>query len=169
MNQSTKSSRGVHLRALSVVLSSALLFAMNVQAEQSAMTRHVRQQVASGQALFLHPLSATESLRLNIALPLRNEAELNNVMKDLYDPHSPFFHQFLSVEEFTDRFGPTEEDYAEVVRFAEQNGLIGHQHVAESDAFECRGVSREYRESLPGKDGRLSAPDGTAHLLLAGP
>ncbi len=27
------------------------------------------------------------------------------------------------MQEFTERFGPTEEDYAAVIRFAEQNGL----------------------------------------------
>src|SRR5690349_20609706 len=31
--------------------------------------------------------------------------------------------KFLSVEEFTQRFGPSQEDYAEVIRFAKQNGL----------------------------------------------
>ncbi len=90
---------------------------------QSVLTRHVRQQVTTGQAPFLHELPANQSLRLNIALPLRNEAELDDLLKGVADPQSPLFQQFLSVQEFTDRFGPTEEDYAEVVHFAEQSGL----------------------------------------------
>jgi len=66
---------------------------------------------------------AAQSLRLNIALPLRNEAGLNDLLQKLYDPKSSLFHQFLSVQEFTARFGPIEQDYDAVVRFAEENGL----------------------------------------------
>src|SRR4030095_156312 len=58
-----------------------------------------------------------------MALTLRNEAKLDDVLKKLYDPKSGLYHQFLSVEEFTARFGPTEQDYAEVTQFAEENGL----------------------------------------------
>jgi len=110
---------------LYVLLCSAmLLFVMETQAQaQSIPTRHVRHEVISGEASFLNRLPATQSLRLNIALPLRNESELDDLLQELYDPQSPSFHQFLSVQEFTERFGPTEEDYAAVIRFAEQNGL----------------------------------------------
>jgi kumamolisin len=125
MNQSGKSYGVAVLRGLYVLLCSAmLLFVMETQAQaQSMSTRHVRQEVISGKATFLNWLPATQSLRLNIALPLRNESELDDLLQELYDPQSPSFHQFLSVQEFTERFGPTEEDYAAVIRFARQNGL----------------------------------------------
>ena len=71
----------------------------------------------------LEPAARYSGLAADIALPLRNESELDDLLQELYDPQSPSFHQFLSVEEFTERFGPTEEDYAAVIRFAEQNGL----------------------------------------------
>ena len=125
MNQSGKSYGVPVLRRLYVLLCSAmLLFVMETQAQaQSIPTRHVRHEVISGEASFLNRLPATQSLRLNIALPLRNESELDDLLQELYDSQSPSFHQFLSVQEFTERFGPTEEDYAAVIRFAEQNGL----------------------------------------------
>jgi subtilase family serine protease len=90
-------------------------------AAQSVLTRHVHQE--RGEAAPLNRLAANQSLRLNIALPLRNEAELDDLLLKLYDPQSSFFHQFLSVDEFTDRFGPSKADYATVVHFAEENGL----------------------------------------------
>jgi len=125
MNQSTKRYGVTVLRGLEVVLYSAmLLFVTETHAQaQSMPTRHVRQEVISGEASLLNRLPATQSLRLNIALPLRNEAELDYLLQKLYDPQSPSFHQFLSVQEFTEQFGPTEEDYAAVVGFARQNGL----------------------------------------------
>jgi len=107
-----------------LLCSAMLLFVMETQAQaQSMPTRHMRQEVISGEARFLNRLPATQSLRLNIALPLRNESELDDLLQELYDPQSPSFHQFLSVQEFTERFGPTEEEYAAVIRFARQNGL----------------------------------------------
>jgi subtilase family serine protease len=90
---------------------------------QSLPTRHVRQEVASGEAYFISRLPATQSLQLDIVLPLRNHSALNDVLQKLSDPQSPWFQQFLSAAEFTERFGPTAGDYREVIRFAEQNGL----------------------------------------------
>src|ERR1700675_4184870 len=117
------------LRRISVVAAlcvaaccAVLLFAPGAQA-QNLPTRHVRDEVKSGEAKLKGHLPATQMLKLNIALPLRNEAELDDLLQKLTDPKSSLYHQFLSVEEFTARFGPTEQDYAEVVRFAEENGL----------------------------------------------
>jgi hypothetical protein len=45
------------------------------------------------------------------------------LLVDLYDPASPRFRQFLSPEEFTRRFGPTEQDYARVIAFMRANDL----------------------------------------------
>jgi hypothetical protein len=44
-------------------------------------------------------------------------------LKELYDPSSPFYRQFLTVDEFTSTFGPSQEDYDAVIRFAETNGF----------------------------------------------
>jgi subtilase family serine protease len=110
----------------------ALLFVIQIvprsraqaQSESKRMpTRHLRQQISSGETPLLGALPDTQSLRLNIALPLRNESELDTLLQRLYDPQDPLFHQFLSVEQFTERFGPTAEDYAAVVQFAQDNGL----------------------------------------------
>jgi len=101
-----------------------LLFAAGTKAqEQSMSTRHIHKEMAGGQAKMLGHLPETQQLKLNIALPLRNEAELDNLLQKLYDPKSGLYHQFLSVEEFTARFGPTEQDYTEAARFAEEKGL----------------------------------------------
>ena len=68
-------------------------------------------------------LPATNHLYLAIGLPVRNEAGLDELLRQLYDPRSTNFHKFLTLPEFTARFGPTEQDYQAVTRFAEANGL----------------------------------------------
>jgi subtilase family serine protease len=109
------------LRGVSLLVYSAMLLfaAEGVTLAQSVQTRHLRDEVKNGEAKFVNRLPATQSLRLNIALPLRNEAGLEK----FYDPKSSLFHQFLSVQEFPARFGPIEQDYDAVLRFAEENGL----------------------------------------------
>jgi len=97
-------------------------FVGQVQA-QSFMTRHMPEVTLGGQATSLGRLPATQVLRLVIALGLRHQPELESFLEELYDPSSPSYRQFLTVEEFTARFGPGQEDYDAVIHFAEANGL----------------------------------------------
>jgi subtilase family serine protease len=87
------------------------------------LTRHVRDVTLNGQARLVGKLPATQSMRLVLVLPLGNQAKLDDFLKNLYDPSSASFRQFLSVEEFTTLFGPSAEDYDAVIRFAETNGF----------------------------------------------
>ena len=68
-------------------------------------------------------LPAATNLDLAIGLPLRNQAALASLLQQLYDPASPNYHHYLTPEEFTAQFGPTEQDYQKVVNFAKANGL----------------------------------------------
>ena len=88
-----------------------------------AHTRHVRDVVQTRQASLVGQPSAAQLLNLNIALPLRNESELDQLLQQMYDPQSPGYHQYLTVAQFTGQFGPSEEDYQAVVHFADANGL----------------------------------------------
>ena len=68
-------------------------------------------------------LAGTNRLNLAIGLPLRNQEALTNLLRQIYDPAGPNYHHFLTQEQFTDRFGPTEKDYRAVIAFAKANGL----------------------------------------------
>lgn len=91
MNRSRTGCRSIVLRRLHVLLGSAmLLVVLQSQAPaQSLSTRHVRQEIFSGEAQFQSRLPATQSLSLNISLPLRNEAQLDTLLQQLYDPPKP--------------------------------------------------------------------------------
>ena len=65
----------------------------------------------------------TNRLNLAIGLPLRNQAALDKLLQQIYDPASPNFRQYLTPEQFAERFGPTEQDYQAVIDFAKANGL----------------------------------------------
>ena len=103
---------------------SILFFTAAAQAEQHpVLTSHVPEAVSSGVAPFVGHLPDTQRLILAISLPLRNQAELDNLLQQIYDPHSPSFRKYLSVHEFAERFGPTESDYAAVLQYSRAQGL----------------------------------------------
>jgi uncharacterized repeat protein (TIGR01451 family) len=83
---------------------------------------HVPAVVSQLQAEGLLP--ATTNLNLAIGLPLKNREELANLLQQIYDPTSANYHHYLTPEEFTGRFGPSQEDYQNVINFANANGLI---------------------------------------------
>ncbi|HZT23155.1 MAG TPA: protease pro-enzyme activation domain-containing protein [Verrucomicrobiae bacterium] len=66
---------------------------------------------------------ANQVLHLAIGLPLRNTNELAQLLEQVYDPASTNYHRYLTPAEFTERFGPTEQDYQMVENFARVNGL----------------------------------------------
>lgn len=128
MNGFRRKRSGVQVRVFSAALIAAVIVLLFLPARaqmtgQLPRTRHTRDAVTTGRAALVGYVEPTQLLRLNLALPLRNEAELDAELEQLYDPTSNSFHQFLSVAEFTERFGPTQEDYDAVIRFAEANGL----------------------------------------------
>src|SRR5271163_3121079 len=90
---------------------------------QSVMTHHVREVTRNGEALALGQLPAGQILTLDIVLPLRDPAGLKIFLSEIYNPASPSYRHFLTVPEFTARFGPTQEDYDAVVLFAKMNGF----------------------------------------------
>jgi subtilase family serine protease len=68
-------------------------------------------------------LDSSQRLNLAIGLPLRNQVQLTNFLDQLYNPTSPNWHRYLTVEQFTEQFGPTANDFEAVVNFAQRNGF----------------------------------------------
>ena len=104
-------------------LLSLLSFATTTSQAQSMSTRHVREVVRTGEAKSVGQLPSKQVMTLDVVLPLRDSAGLDSFLQQLYNPSSPSYRHFLTVPEFTQRFGPTEQDYDSVVRFAEAHGF----------------------------------------------
>src|SRR5271154_353173 len=119
---------------------------------QSVMTRHVREATRSGEAKPMGQLAPDKIMNLDLVLPLRDQAGLDAFLKELYDPDSSSYRHFLTVSEFTERFGPTQEDYDAVVRFAKANG------------FEVIGGSRDGMEVQI--QGPVSAIERAFHVTM---
>ncbi len=119
---------------------------------QAAMTRHTRDAVVNGTAKLLGQQPSSQTMRLEIVLPLRNEGELQSLLRDLYDPSSPSYRRFLTVDEFTNRFGPSQRDYDTAIAFAKAHG------------FQVASTSRN-RLNL-GVTGRVSNIERAFHVTI---
>ncbi|HZT44291.1 MAG TPA: protease pro-enzyme activation domain-containing protein [Chthonomonadaceae bacterium] len=87
-----------------------------------ALPDHVP-QAAIAQARLLGRVDANQPIQLALVLPLRNQTELEDLIQRLYDPRDPQYGKYLTPEQFTAMFGPTQADYEAVATFARQKGL----------------------------------------------
>jgi len=156
----------------------ALLVLALVPVAQSAQTIHGQVPPAVRNLKAMGRLAADKRLPLAIGLPLRNEAELTNLLEELYNPASPKYRQWLSVEQFTARFGPTEADYEAVKAYAKGQGFTiaaTHPNRRILDVQASVGqIERAFHVALRvyrhPKDGRtFFAPDAEPTLDLSVP
>lgn len=153
----------------SAILATALAATLASAADaQSVLTHHVRDVVRSGEATTMAQLPLKQSMNLDLVLPLRDPAGLKSFLAELYDPASASFHKFLSVAEFTSRFGPTQEDYDAVVAYAKTHGLTVTGGSRDGMEVQVRGpvaaVEAAFHVTLhlykaPGAAGTFYAPD----------
>lgn len=74
------------------------------------------------------PLEGNEVLYLSVALPLRNEEQLDAALAAMYDPKSEKYGQFLSPDVFAERHHPTAEAVAEVRDALSRHNLLADEH-----------------------------------------
>ena len=102
----------------------ALLLAVTASprvAQAAALAGHVPAAVAHLKPL--RDFAGTNRLRLVVGLPLHNQADLDQLLLQLYDPAGTNYHRWLTPVEFGQRFGPTDEDYRKVIGFVQGKGL----------------------------------------------
>ena len=92
-------------------------------AERQILRGHVPKAVTDGKLQPIGRLPSNATLQLAIGLPLRNPQGLSSFLKDLYTPGSANFRKYLTPQQFTEQFGPTEQDYQALIEFAQSNGL----------------------------------------------
>src|SRR5271166_2851000 len=115
--------RKLNVSLLALVALVSIMSIVGSAQSQTLMTRNTREAVLSGEAKPVGRLPATQSMRFDIVLALRHQPELENFLQELYDPSSSSYRQFVTPQEFTARFGPSQEDFDAVMAFAKANGF----------------------------------------------
>jgi subtilase family serine protease len=131
---------------LSLVTLASVSYASNL------MTRHVREVTVSGAAVPVGHLPAAQIMQLDVVLPIRDQAGLDNFLAQLQSAPVQNHNHYLTPAEFTESFGPTQEDYDAVVSYVQAHGLA------------VVGGSRDGMEVQV--KGPVSAIEGAFHINL---
>ncbi len=147
-------------------------------AERQVLRGHIVRVVAELNLQMVGRLTSSTNLDLVIALPLRNQEALTNLLQEQYAPTNPRYHHWLTPDEFAAKFGPTEEDYQAVIEFARVNGFTVTGTHPNRTLVDVRGsvadIERTFRVALltyqhPTEAREFYAPDTEPSLDLAVP
>jgi len=125
----------------------ALLAATGAQA-MPTLTTHVPPAVAKHAARLVGAAAPGETMELAISLPLRDEAGLRALIALLYDKASPQYRHYLSVADFTARFGPSAADYDALVAYATAQHLRVHARAANRHVLDVDGSVSDIERAL---------------------
>lgn len=117
-----------YLRAIGLFL---LMFAMplgiaandNANASESVVRLIGHVPKAIEHAALLKSLNSMENVNVTFVLPLRNQDKLEALIQRFNDPNDSKYGKYLTPEEFTKKFAPSEEDYDKVMAYALSQGL----------------------------------------------
>jgi subtilase family serine protease len=161
-----------------VLLSLATLrasFADELRPAAQQLHSHVRAVVRDGRAVPVGVVDAEQRLNLVLQLPAREDEALAALIARQSDPDSPDYHRWLSVEEFTARFGRTEDEYRRVAEFARAHGLLVDYEAPNRLFMVVHGAARDVESALnvrlltyrhPSEDRVFFSPDREPALAL---
>jgi hypothetical protein len=161
--------QALFVRGLTLAVLAALAYLIPFQAgavETEAVPGHVPAALARLQPI--EPLEASTQLQLAVGLPLRNPMALSNLLEQICNPASPNYRHYLTPEQFTERFGPTQQEYQDVVDFARARGLTVSGVHPNRMVLEVSGSVAAIEKALsvnlrvyphPSEDRKFYAPD----------
>jgi len=111
---------------------------------------------------------ARGSIRFVVALPLRNEAELDRVLAAISDPDSPQFRNFLSARQFAARYAPPAASIEAVRADLERAGFsVSVTDQAVSASGSQAQIERYFQTSLAKTPDGVFASRGPLHYSSA--
>ncbi len=113
-----------------LALTFLIIFSDHLAAQEKVAIAATPLAVQSGAARLVGPYDPHQMLRLALALKPPHMQEEEEFLRELQDPNSPQFHQFLSEAEWNARFAPSAQDEQAVVLWAQSQGLAVTQRYA---------------------------------------
>ncbi len=101
-----------------------------------------------------------QTLSLSLALPLRDRAGLESFLNRLYDPADPLYGQYITPEEFTRRYSPTQQSYDAVAAFARAHGLAVTRTTPNRLLLSVSGSAAAVESAFAVHLGRYQGADG---------
>jgi hypothetical protein len=101
-----------------------------------------------------------QTLSLSLALPLRDRAGLESFLNRLYDPADPLYGQYITPDEFTRRYSPTQQSYDAVAAFARAHGLAVTRTTPNRLLLSVSGSAAAVESAFAVHLGRYQGADG---------
>ncbi len=140
--------RRLSLSLLAVLTLVSMMTIASAAQSQPLMTRHTRDAVMNGQAALVSRVPGNQMMELTFQLPLRNESELRQFLQDVKTPGNPSYGHFLTVEEFTRMYGPSESDYAKLTQWAQANNFKVTQTSRNNMILQATGSAADVERAL---------------------
>jgi kumamolisin len=135
--------------------------------------------VAQHQVTLAGAVDPSTPVRMQVVLPMRDLAGLRNLLDtQIYNRQSPLYHHYLSVAEFTRRFGPSGSDYNSAIAYFHAKGLSVTHTYPNRYMFQVEGRAADVERVLnvrlnyykhPTEKRNFMAPDREPSLDLAVP
>jgi subtilase family serine protease len=159
-----------------LIASAVMIMAAGTASATTLQARVVPAVVVQHSVTPVGVVDPSTHLRLQVVLPMHNLPGLRNLLDNqIYNRDSVEFHHYLSVAEFTKRFGPTQSDYDAAMKFFNANNLsVTHTH-ANRYMFQVEGRASDVERVLnirlnlykhPTENRNFMAPDREPTLAL---
>lgn len=101
------------------------------------------------------------ALRIAIGLPARDPEGLRAMADAVSDPKSPQYRHFLTLDELTERFGPTAADYDALANWAEAHHLTVEGRFPHRQLLVVGGAASDVEQAFGVTLGAAKRPDGS--------
>ena len=113
---------------------------------QQRMTINAQTVPLVQSAYLLHALDSGKRLELSVGLRLRHKAELQFLLREIADPHSSHYRQYLTSEQFKQAFAPTPQQVQQVVTYLQGQGLTVTSIAANNLLIDATGTVAQVQQ-----------------------
>jgi len=142
-----------------------LLGIILASAAASAETAELHKQTVAGyrlpNAAATGPVEPAKVVHLAIGLTPRDPAGLRALANAVSDPRSRQFRQFLTLEQLTERFSPTDADYRALIAWAQASKLTVEHKYSHRLLLSVSGQAADVERALAVKLSYAKRKDGT--------
>ena len=143
-----RSCRSTFLACAGTALAALSLGAASASAAAPATTRLGTRAEIPSTAQPLGTLTATQPLTTTITLAPQDASALQAFVQSVSTPGSSTYHQYLTVAQFAQRFGPTSAQIDQVRSVLEQDGLTLGALSANDLSFTASGTARQVSQAF---------------------
>ncbi|WP_430391213.1 S53 family peptidase [Dyella sp. 20L07] len=92
--------------------------------------------------------NASQTVTVTLVLKLHNQAALEDYVQHTVTSGDPLYHQFLTTDQFSARYGATASDIARVQAFLKQQGITPGAVAANHLAIQATGTIRQFNAAF---------------------